>query len=87
MAYRDLDNCYDEKGPQPLRDSINQTKSTTSRFLQVDKRIEQTEGEINALKELLKSKEVYLKQLEVVRKTVTPSDEAKIQALISCGLL
>ena len=57
------------------------------KFLQVDRRIKETEADVDTLKKLLESKQNYLKQLHNVRKMVTPADEAKIQALISAGLL
>jgi hypothetical protein len=56
-------------------------------FLQIDRRMKETQNEIEYMTKMLESKKVYLKQLETVRRMVKPADEAKIQALISVGLL
>lgn len=57
------------------------------KFLQVDRKIKETEQQIEFIKKNLVSAQAYLKQLNEVRKKVTPEDEARIQALVSVGLI
>lgn len=60
---------------------------STPRFLQVDRTIKEVQNELEAMESMLASRKIYLAQLKELRKKVTPADEAKIQALISAGLL
>jgi uncharacterized protein YhaN len=57
------------------------------RFLRVDRTIAEVESELKAMESMLATRKIYLAQLKELRKKVTPADEAKIQALISVGLL
>ena len=56
-------------------------------FLRVDRTISEVESELKAMESMLATRKIYLAQLKELRKKVTPADEAKIQALISAGLL
>lgn len=81
MPYNFDEGCLKEPS-EPYRPSREYPK-----FLQVDRRIAEVNTEIEYMEKMLKSKRDYLKQLIACRKIVTPTDEAKIQALISAGLL
>lgn len=89
-SYHDEDKCAEEPYDRPigrLETASENIRRNTPRFLQVDKRIAEITNEIEYMTKMLDSKKTYLKQLEAVRKIVKPADEAKIQALISAGLL
>ncbi len=84
MAYSNEASCDDALKEVNIR-TAKYTKEP--HFLQIDRRMKETTNEIEYMTKMLESKKTYLKQLEAVRKMVKPADEAKIQALISVGLL
>lgn len=68
----------------------NQTVGVFNRgpkYLDIDRKIGEIKSSLEFLENEVESKKRYLKELEKVRKSVTPADEARIKALAEVGLL
>lgn len=73
-----------------MRDYDNEAKQcyeTRSQLNFLDEQIESGKSSIKRLEDQLRVEKAYLKELERVRKMVTPEDEGKLKAFRSVGLI